>query len=232
MNPPKPSLIELAEDLVQRTTLPNRVYGELKRRILSGLIAPGTPLRETALCAQLKVSRTPLREALNRLGNEDLVDFRPNHGYVVAPLSAAGFRRLQDLRVIMESKVAALAAIRATEEDLHALRAAADMPRVIAGEDRSFIEFCRANARFHLLVVRAAKNHMLENVVMSALDQYQRPAYLGIGRVEDHTKPSRCHHDLVDAVEARDPIKAEAAMCNHVIGGSERIIRALISAGY
>ena len=67
---------------------------------------------------------------------------------------------------------------------------------------------------------------------MSSLDAYQRPAYLGIGRVTDHLKATRCHHDIVDAIEARDPVKAETVMCSHVIGGSERIIKALKEAGY
>ncbi|HSH08973.1 MAG TPA: GntR family transcriptional regulator [Oceanipulchritudo sp.] len=229
---PKPSLVELYEDMPIRTNLPDRIYGELKRRILSGLIAPGEHMLEKTLCEDLNVSRTPLREALNRLGNEDLVVYRPNCGFLAAPLSAEEARRLQDLRRIVESKVAALAAMRATDRDIKALRSAADMPEIIPGDDKSFVQFCRANARFHLLLVRTIDNHLLENIVMAGLDQYQRPAYLGIGRVTDSTKATKCHHDIVDALEARDPVKAEVVMCGHVIGGSERIIKALIEAGF
>lgn len=232
MSQPRRSLVEIPDAAGARAPLSERVYSELKRRILSGLLAPGAHLREAALCALLEVSRTPLREALNRLGNEDLVVFRPNHGYVVAPLSSEEFRKLKDLRMIVESKVAALAAVRATAADRRALRAAAAMPALVPGDDASFVAFCRANARFHLILVRATGNQHLENIVMSALDQYQRPAYLGIGRVVDHEKPTKCHLGIVEAVEARDPLKAEAVMCNHVIGGSERIIEALVAAGY
>lgn len=105
------------------------------------------------------------------------------------------------------------------------------MPSLEAGDEQSFIDFCQANARFHLLVVRASRNNLLENIVMAALDQYQRPAYLGIGRVTDHQKASQCHLDLVDALEARDAFKAESVMSNHIIGGFERIIAALIKHG-
>lgn len=231
MTHPKPSLVEISKHPQTQKNLPGQIYTELKRRILSGLIVPGEPLREQALCDELEVSRTPLREALNRLGNEDLVVFRPNHGYLAAPLTSDGFRQLKDLRIVVESKVAFLAALRARKHEIRAMREAAGMPEILPGDDASFIEFCRANARFHLLVVRSTRNFLFENVVMSALDQYQRPAYLGIGRVTDHSKASKCHEDLVDALEAHDPIKAEVVMCNHIIGGSDRIIRALEEAG-
>ncbi|EDY81971.1 transcriptional regulator, GntR family protein [Verrucomicrobiia bacterium DG1235] len=211
--------------------LPERVYATIKRKILNGEIAPGARLLEKSLCEELKVSRTPVREALNRLGNEDLVLFRPHCGFLAAPLTADGARKLKDLRLIVESKVAALAALRATKSQIDALRDAAEMPVVIPGDDESFVRFCQANSRFHLLLTRTIDNQPLENIVMSALDQYQRPAYLGIGRVSDRTKATKCHHDIVDALLERDPFKAEAVMSGHVIGGSERIIKALVEAG-
>jgi GntR family transcriptional regulator, rspAB operon transcriptional repressor len=227
----KPSLVEIPDAPRRGMNLPERIYGELKRQILSGLIAPEEHMREKQLCDELKVSRTPLREALNRLSNEDLVVYRPHCGYLAAPLSSAEFRHLQDLRLIVESKVAALAALRASAADVKKLGAAAGMPAVEPGNDAGFVAFCRANARFHLLLVEASRNHLLSNIVMSALDKYQRPAYLGIGRVTDHEKATKCHEDIVDAIAARDPVKAEAVMANHVIGGHERITKALIEAG-
>ncbi len=215
-----------------RQNLSDTIYSELKRRILNGTIPPGKDLPEKLLSEEFKVSRTPLREALNRLINEDLVVYRPNLGYTAATLSSAEFRHLEDLRRMVESRVASLAALRATPQEIKALRLAADMPPVEQGDDSSFSRFCLANARFHLLLVRATRNNLVENIVMSSLDQYQRPAYLGIGRVTDHEKPTRMHHDIVDALEDHDPFKAEVVMANHVIGGSKRIIKALEAEGY
>ena len=110
INQARPSLVEIPEDASVGNNLRDRIYAELKRLILSGRVAPGEHLPETKLCQRLKVSRTPLREALNQLGHENLVIFRPNCGFVVAPLSAEDAQRLQELRRIVESKVAALAA--------------------------------------------------------------------------------------------------------------------------
>ena len=223
--------MELGEAGRSGANLPDRIYGELKRRILSGRIEPEARMREQGLCTELNVSRTPLREALNRLSNEELVVYRPHCGYLAAPLSAEEFRHLQDLRLIVEPKVAGLAAIRAGGDAVERLREAAVMPAVAVGDDASFAAFCEANARFHLLLVEASGNHLLANIVMDSLDKYQRPAYLGIGRVRDDGKATRCHLDMVDAIAASDPMKAEAVMANHIIGGHERIIRALTEAG-
>jgi DNA-binding GntR family transcriptional regulator len=230
--PRKPSLVEIPDMPKGRSNLPDQIYYELKRRILTGEVAPDQHLREKQLCEELNVSRTPLREALNRLSNEDLVIYRPHRGYQTAPFSVEDFRNLKDLRLIVEPKVAALAAMRASTRDISALREGACMPEVSAGDDETFIEFCRANAQFHLLLVKASKNHLLANIVMSSLDQYQRPAYLGIGRLTNAAKASKCHFDIVDAVAAKDPVKAEVIMANHIIGGHERITKALIEAGY
>lgn len=225
------SLVEFSKGENSKSTLGDRIYYELKERILTGRIQPKQYLREQQLCESLKVSRTPLREALNRLGNEELILYRPNSGYSAAPLSSKDFHDLQDLRLIVEPKVAGLAAVRADAEDIQRLREAAPMPEVEPDNNESFVAFCQANARFHLLLVEASHNHLLANIVMSALDKYQRPAYLGIGRVSNDAKATACHFEIVSAIEDRDPMRAEAVMANHIVGGHRRIQAALVAAG-
>ncbi len=124
-----------------------------------------------------------------------------------------------------------MAGARATPEDVAKLRESAtvtDDP----GDDLRFADYCRSNARFHLNVVRAARNAMLENIVMSALDMYQRPAYLRIGRQMDPTNPSAKHRAIAEAIAVRDADQARDIMLKHVLGGGERILEALKSAGY
>lgn len=211
------------------TALPDHVYAILKQRILSCALRPNERLIEKNLCAELQVSRTPLREALNRLSHEELVSFQPHAGYRVAGLSLAGFRNLIELRCMVEPQAAALAAERATPEDIEALRKAATIDYDPA-EDQNFVHYCRANSRFHLLVVRCARNPMLENIVMSALDMYQRPTYLRIGRQMDPNNPSSKHHAIVDAIEQHDPAKTREIMYQHIRGGGDRILEALKAA--
>lgn len=225
------SLIEIAPDATRPSTLPDHVYAVLKQRILSCALVPGERLIEKDLCEQLHVSRTPLREALNRLSHEELVAFQPHAGYRVAPLTLAGFSALIELRSIVEPSAAALAATRATPAEVETLRAYATLAFDPSNES-GFADYCRANARFHLHVVRCSRNPLLENIVMSALDMYQRPTYLRIGRQLDPANPSARHHALVDAIARHDSAAAHSIMHQHVLGGGERILDALKAAGF
>jgi len=227
----RPSLIEIVPETKRPSALPDHVYAVLKQRILSCALLPNQRLVEKNLCDELGISRTPLREALNRLSHEELVSFRPHAGYRVAAITLDGFRNLIELRAIVEAQGAAFAALRATEEDVAMLREYATLS-YNPGDDRSFGEYCRANARFHLCVVRAARNPMLENIVMSALDMYQRPTYMRIGRQMDPGNPSAKHQAIAEAIAQHDEAAAGAIMRQHIHGGGERIMEALKAAGY
>jgi DNA-binding GntR family transcriptional regulator len=227
----RPSLIEISSDAKRPSALPEHVYTVLKQRILSCALVPNQRLVEKILCEELGISRTPLREALNRLSHEELITFQHHAGYRVAAITLEGFRNLIELRSIVEPQAAALAARQANPEELANLRATA----VIASspeDDRGFVEYCRANARFHLSVVRCAHNPMLENIVMSALDMYQRPTYMRIGRQMDPGNPSAKHQAIVAAIARHDEKKAQAIMLQHIQGGGVRILAALAASGY
>jgi DNA-binding GntR family transcriptional regulator len=227
----RPSLIEISPEAKRPAALPDHVYAILKQRILSCVLLPNQRLVEKNLCQELKISRTPLREALNRLSHEELVSFQPHAGYRVAPITLEGFRNLTELRAMIEPPAAAMAAQRATPEDIRNLRACATLDYNL-DDDRHYVDYCRANARFHLCVVRTTRNSMLENIVMSALDMYQRPTYMRIGRQMDPGHPSARHHAIVDAIERHDAPAAYAAMNLHVHGGGERILEALKEAKF
>lgn len=228
---PRPSLIEIVPSATRPSALPDHVYAVLKQRILSCALLPDERLVEKKLCDELRVSRTPLREALNRLGHEELVSFQPHAGYRVAPLTLEGFRNLIELRTIVEPQAAGLAAERATPEDIAELRACAKLP-YDPSDERGFVDYCRSNARFHLRVVRTARNHALENIVMSALDLCQRPTYLRIGRQLDPRNPSAKHRAIVAAIARHDGAAARDLMLQHVRGSGERIFAALQAAHF
>jgi DNA-binding GntR family transcriptional regulator len=228
---PRPSLVEIGPHTLRPMALPDHIYAVLKERILTCQLAPEERLVEKVICEQLRVSRTPLREALNRLGLEGLVSFQPHAGYRVSAITIEGFKNLTEFRAIVEPESAALAASRATPAEIAEMRRTATLefdPR----DDAGFVDYCRANALFHLSIVRAAHNTMLENAVMSALDMSQRPAYLRIGRQLDASVPSGKHHAIVDVIERHDATEARALMYKHVVGSGNRIIEALKAAKF
>lgn len=224
-------LIDLDPAVTVPAALSDRIYGTLKHRILTCSMLPGSRVVEKDLCAEMRVSRTPLREAMNRLALEGLVSILPFRGYVVAELTVDGFRELCEVRRILEAETAALCAERATDTEIARLEQLAEL-RYRRDDRRTHEKYLRANSAFHQAVVKAAHNQRLEAMVMLALDQHQRPLHLGLGIGMDGQASTGEHRQIVEAVRARDPERARQVMREHIRRGEDRIATALQVGGY
>ena len=227
----KPGLIDLDPSLPRPSVLADRVYEALKHRILTCVLKPGSRLVEMELCSALNVSRTPLREAFNRLSHEGLVLASPYRGYSVAPLSAESFQDLCEVRRLIEPQVAALAAQRATPEDTTKLLNLSKL-EYVPGDRASYENYLRANSAFHLEIARCARNSQLESIVVAVLDRHQRPCYLGLDVGIDAAESTVEHVEVVMAIRERNATKAHELMAKHIAGGERRILAALRAAGY
>lgn len=209
------------------TPLTERIYAELKRRILTCVLHPGERLIEKTLCEDLGVSRASLRESLNRLAQEKLVTQRPNAGFRVTPITPDGFRNICELRRVVESEVAALAAERAGKEDILSMREAATL-RIGADDPNAYREYVSANFAFHHAIARSIENPLLEEIVVSALEKDQQPIYYGIdlGVCTNPEEITREHHAIVDAIEAHDAKLARKRMAAHIGKKEARIVSA------
>lgn len=206
--------------------LPDRIYSALKHRILTCSLQPGQRLMEKELAQELGVSRTPLREALNRLALEQLVFLTPYRGYAVTPVLLDDIRNLSELRLIVESESAALAAERATEDDLTLLEKSATL-RYRPGDRATYEQYLRDNSAFHQALVRSTRNDRLEFVVASVLDQIQRPLYLGLDTGLDAEAATAEHFELLEAVRNRDAAKARQVMADQIRRAEMRILAAV-----
>src|SRR3546814_17456473 len=102
-------------------SLADQAYQGLLAAIAEGRLKPGERVRETALAEELGISRTPIREALQRLARDGLVQLDARSGARVTELSLAAIQELYDLREILEGSTARLAALGATANDLQRL---------------------------------------------------------------------------------------------------------------
>src|SRR5438094_10422755 len=114
----EPGTLEAISSPLPFTTKAEAVYGELRRRILSGVLEPSAPLNQEALAPELGVSVTPVREAVRRLEAEGLVQFQAHKTVVVAPLSREELREIYEVRLQLDPYAASLATARATEDEL------------------------------------------------------------------------------------------------------------------
>lgn len=219
-------LIELQPDMPVAQGLPDRIYSALKHRILTCSLQPGQRLMEKELSQELGVSRTPLREALNRLSLEQLVFLTPYRGYAVAPVLLADIHNLSELRLIVESESAGLAAERANSEDVEQLKQLATL-RYQPGDRATYDQYLRDNSAFHQALVRCTRNARLESVVASVLDQIQRPLYLGLDIGLDADAATAEHYDLVEAVGQHDTARAREVMADQIRRAEMRILAAV-----
>ncbi len=195
-------------------SLPDQLAERLRERILSGAAAPGAPIRQDALAAELGVSKIPLREAMARLEQEGLLRSEANRGYFVRELSAGEAREVYALRLKLEPAAAAEAAAHADEADRIAARAALDaLDRAIAAHGEGTGALNRA---FHLALVRPGRQLVTLEIVERLhilSERYVRKHLEPHGR---DTRANREHRDLLAAWLARDGGKVASLLHAHI----------------
>lgn len=191
-------------------------YDEVRRQIISGQRAGGDWLREGDLATELGVSRTPIREALQRLAAEGLARHEPNRGVRVESWTSADLDEIFSLRSILEPWGSARAATSGLAELDRLDSLAVEMDRCAAQERPDIDEITRLNNEFHQLVLEAAGHVRLVHLVSAVVDV---PL---VWRTFSHYSPEALrrslahHHELVDALRAGDPGWAESVMHSHV----------------
>jgi DNA-binding GntR family transcriptional regulator len=158
-------------------SLRGEVYVELRRRIISGELAPGHRLVERDLAAELEVSRVTLREALQQLAAESFVVTHPRRGAVVTPMGPTEVRDLFDTRESLEVLAARLAAERRSDDGLAALGELLEQARQ-ATEHGDDDRIASVNAAFHDQIVRLADNARLTAMMDPVAGAVQRLFHL------------------------------------------------------
>jgi GntR family transcriptional regulator, rspAB operon transcriptional repressor len=207
-------------------SLGDRAYFAIRELIVTLELAPGSIVSERELQERLGVGRTPVREALQRLEGERLVEVYPRRGIFVSNVNVLDLGVLSEVRTVLEGFAARLAAERSTAADrsttaeliaaLEELSAAAD--------ERLLIDL---DQRIHRHVYACTHNSFLE----ATLDGYYvltlRIWFLALQRVSRLGDAVKEHLELLDAIRDGDPQRAEDAMRRHVAGFEEAIRRVL-----
>lgn len=145
---------------IPRPVLHQEVASRLRQLIVEGHIAPGAKLNERELAEQLKVSRTPLREAIRMLGAEGLVELLPNRGAVALQLGEQDVADTFEVIAGLEGQSGELAAARITDAELAAVRAL-HREMLAAHRRRDLSTYYRLNAQIHERINAAARNPVL-----------------------------------------------------------------------
>lgn len=199
-------------------TVAQRIYEVLRDRVLSGQLLPGVRLVEADLTAEFQASRVTIREALRRLVADELLELMPHRGIRVRLLSQRDLDELYVVRAPIEGLAARLAAesVPARVDELR--RCCVEGERAIAEGDIG--RYMKANARFHEALLSAAGNATLKKVATrlhAQIVSFQAVTNMNFQRMRDS---HRGHLEVLDAIEAHDADRAEAAMRLHISGAA------------
>lgn len=191
------------------------VFDAMNQLLLSGELAPGSIVSEVGLAERFGVSRTPVREAIRQLAQNGLITLRPRQRPVVAMLSLPDALDQFEALAMLEADCCELAARRRTAEALARVEALHEAcgRDLAAGSVTAYFE---TNEEFHRALSEASGNRYL---AQRATEMRQRLRSLRAPRASEADRMSgsyREHSAIVDAIAARDPEAARAAMHQHV----------------
>jgi DNA-binding GntR family transcriptional regulator len=193
--------------------LSEAVFRSLCQALRAGHYRPGDRLREEDVAQRLKVSRTPVREALGRLMAKGFVEPASGRGLIVRSLGAAEVLELYAMREILEGAAARLAAQHASAPEIDALN---DLEKAFESNAEDPTEMARLNRALHEAIFRAARNRYLDSALQELQDGI---ALLGTTTFSVGGRPSTAateHRSLIDAIAERDPDRAERLARAHI----------------
>ena len=199
-------------DSIGRLPLSEQVYVTLKQAILTGALKPQVKLNEVKIAEQLNVSATPVREAFRKLAKDNLVVIKPWKGVTVKGYTPEEIIAMYQCREMMEGLGARLCAENCTDEQIEELQSICDAGIASSSpEDRVQI-----NSRFHSLISFFSGNERVVDYLAEFREMVIRDMYIS---TLDKGRTDLCdreHMEIMDAIRAHDPERAEQAMRKHI----------------
>jgi DNA-binding GntR family transcriptional regulator len=204
-------------------TLAGKVYESVRDAIILGDLVPGSLQSVQKLASYLKVSRTPVREALLKLADQGMVRFERNRGARILQTTMHDLEQIFSLRLLLEVPATYRATQRIGAVELRQLRSALDAFRR-AIHQASTREHLELDARFHRIIMRASCNRRLADFIDSLRDLQMMRGLTAAPRTRDLTEICDDHQRICDQIVKRDPMGAAMAMREHLAVSSRLII--------
>jgi len=195
----------------------NSAYRAIREGILAGTFAEGSHITARQLAEATGLSRTPVREAMRQLNAEGLITLIPNRGAFVARWTEAEIQQIYELRVLLESFAAKVAAERISDEQCEELKSlAAEMSRLVEDRPEDVNVIAEVNDRFHKGVLEACGNPRLRDLLCAITEVPLQLSTFRRYSIEQLRRSASQHAELVSALLERDGDWAGAVMTAHI----------------
>lgn len=210
-------------DMNEFLPLRDVVFNTLRKAILTGQLKPGERLMEVHLANKLGVSRTPIREAIRKLELEGLVIMIPRRGAEVAQITEKSLNDVLEVRKALDALSVELACDRITDEEIKNLKnACGEFERAVKGKDATVI--AKADVVLHDIIVQAAGNQRLQQLVNNLAEQMYRYRFVYIKDESQHAKLVAEHKEIYESIASRDKERAIKAAKLHIDNQEKSII--------
>jgi DNA-binding GntR family transcriptional regulator len=206
------------------------VTSRLRDMIIEGELLPGARVPEQKLCAQLGISRTPLREAFKALAAEGLIELLPNRGAIVAQVTIDDAEGIFQVLGALEGVAAALASARIDDAEIADIVAL--HYRMVAHFRRGeLMDYFKLNQRIHEAIVAASHSKALAQTYRTLSARVARARYMGNLKAERWESAVKEHEEILAALTARDAPRLTRLMHDHLLAGWQEV-KTFIGSGY
>jgi GntR family transcriptional regulator, rspAB operon transcriptional repressor len=210
----------------RQRSVPRQVYEVLREKILTVQLKPGESINERWLADWLGVSRTPIREAINRLSANGLIAIVPNVGTSVSLINVGRVKEFSLIRMSLESLIVRHAAERFDEASARTLGALIEQ-QVATLEGPDLIENIVIDSQFHHAIAEISGLTATWAILQHAMDEILRVRHLSIRLLRPLREPIDEHQAILDALKTGDADLCERAMKTHLNSSFQHIAKAL-----
>jgi DNA-binding GntR family transcriptional regulator len=197
-----------------KRTHAEQAYIQIKGKIITAKMPPGSVINEAQLMEEFALGRTPIREAIKQLQTENLVMVTPRKGMFVADIAVTDLIQIFEVRVELESFATSLAAQRVTENEITKLQKLATEYREADPSDKDFL--IHLDSEFHLLLAKATHNKFLAKEIEYYYNLSLRIWYMALNYAKPEDIDVDAHIDILEAIQAHDADKAGQRMKKHI----------------
>ena len=205
---------------IMRKNLSEEVYDVLKEMIIAGKLSPGEKLPEEELTKKLGVSRTPIRQAISALAQDNLVDIIPRRGAFVTKLSRQDITEIYDIRMALEGLAVCLSVQHLSDEELSKMTRVLEQAEAALEKDPE--QAIDADLMLHEMIVKNSGNLRLQELIVELRDQMHSFRILEGHQQKVIPKVMKERWDILNAIKARDSHEAQRAIIEHIEGVKER----------
>ena len=219
---------ERLEDIGVHLSLKDKVYRRLRFQIISGKFSPGMRLRESELSEIMKISRAPIREALNMLELEGFVTIFPRKGAIVSKIAKDEVENIWEIRALLEPYAARNEVFNFQENEIIEIE---NRLKKLLEEPYDFSEYMSSDLELHGLLYKHLNNKILKEIIemvrLSSLRILNFTEGQSAFSKEIAFSDLNEHLQIIEALKTRDPERAAASVYIHIMNSKQRIIQAL-----